>query len=109
MTDTFQFLLDIVRCQDLFDNTLDVQSYSIVARVAFLGLRYNFTLNKVLIIVQIAIVGSNTEVMPHIFRTKTLFPSHQGFVELLTVSSPDDVSAGVSKELLNAFGEVTDC
>ena len=68
----------------------------------------DLALDHELIIVQVAVVGSNAEVVPHILAAQTLLAGHQGLKQLLAVASTDDVGAGVAEELLDSLGQVAD-
>ena len=66
----------------------------------------HLTLYHELVVVQVAVVGSDTEVVAHILAAQTLLAGHQGFKQLLAVAGADDVGAGVAEELLNSLGQV---
>ena len=61
-----------------------------------------------LIIVQVAVVGSDAEIVAHILAAQTLLTGHQGLEQLLAVAGADDVGAGVAEELLNSLGQIAD-
>ena len=68
----------------------------------------DLALDHELIIVQVAVVGSDTEVVAHILAAQTLLAGHQGLEQLLAVTGADDVGAGVAEELLNGLGQIAD-
>ena len=66
-----------------------------------------FTLDNKLIIVQIAVISSHTEIMSHILAAQTLFTSHQCLEQLLTVASTDNICTCITKQLLNSLCQIT--
>ena len=68
----------------------------------------DLALDHELIIVQVAVVGSDAEVVAHILAAQTLLTGHEGLKQLLAVAGADDVGAGVAEELLNSLGQVAD-
>ena len=68
----------------------------------------DLALDHELVVVQIAVVGSDTEVVAHILAAQTLLTGHQSLEQLLAVAGADDVGAGVAEELLNSLGQVAD-
>ena len=68
----------------------------------------DLALDHELIIVQVAVVGSNAEVVTHILAAQTLLAGHQGLKQLLAVTGADDVGAGVAEQLLNSLRQVAD-
>ena len=79
-----------------------------MAGVGLVGHGMDLALDHELIIVQVAVVGSNAEVVPHILAAQTLLTGHQGLEQLLAVTGADDVGAGVAEELLDSLGQVAD-
>ena len=65
-------------------------------------------LDHELVVVQVTIICSNTEVVTHILAAQTLLTGHQSLEQLLAVAGADDVGAGVAEELLNSLGQVAD-
>ena len=68
----------------------------------------DLALDHELIIVQVAVVGGDAEVVTHILAAQTLLAGHQSLEQLLAVTGTDDVGAGVAEELLNSLGQVAD-
>jgi len=68
----------------------------------------DLALDHELIIVQVAVVGSDAEVVPHILAAQALLAGHQGLEQLLAVTGADDVGAGVAEELLDSLGQIAD-
>ena len=68
----------------------------------------DLALDHELIIVQVAVVGGDAEVVAHILAAQTLLAGHQGLEQLLAVAGADDVGAGVAEQLLNSLGQITD-
>ena len=79
-----------------------------MAGVGLVGHGMDLALDHELIIVQVAIVRSDTEVVTHILAAQTLLTGHQSLKQLLAVAGADDVGAGVAEELLNSLGQVAD-
>ena len=67
-----------------------------------------FALDHELIIVQVAIIRSNTEVMTHILAAQTLLTGHQSLEQLLAVTSADDVRTGIAEQLLDGLCQIAD-
>ena len=65
-------------------------------------------LDHELIVVQVTIIRSNTEVVTHILTAQTLLTGHQGLEQLLAVTSADDVRTGIAEQLLNSLGQIAD-
>ena len=61
-----------------------------------------------LVVVQVTVIRSNAEIVPHILAAQTLLTGHQGLEQLLTVTGADDVRAGVAKELLDSLCQIAD-
>ena len=76
--------------------------------VGLIGHGMDLALDHELVVVQVAVVGSNAEVVPHILAAQTLLAGHQGLEQLLAVAGTDDVGAGVAEELLDSLGQVAD-
>ena len=108
MADALQFLLHVVGGQDLFDHAVHIQKLGVVAGVALLRLGDDLALDKVLVIVEVPVVGADAEIAAHILGTEPLLPCHQGLIELLAVPGPDDAGAGIAEEALDTFSQVTD-
>ena len=68
----------------------------------------NLALDHELIVVQVAVVSSNTEVVTHILATQALLTGHQGLEQLLAVTSADDVRTGITKQLLDCLCQIAD-
>ena len=68
----------------------------------------DLALDHEFVVVQVAVVGSDTEVVAHILAAQTLLTGHQSLKQLLAVAGADDVGAGVAEELLNSLGQVAD-
>ena len=68
----------------------------------------DLALDHELVVVQVAVVGSDTEVVAHILAAQTLLAGHQGLEQLLAVTGADDVGAGVAEELLDSLGQIAD-
>ena len=68
----------------------------------------DLALDHELVVVQVAVVGGDAEVVAHVLAAQTLLASHQGLEQLLAVAGADDVGAGVAEELLNSLGQVAD-
>ena len=79
-----------------------------MAGVGLVGHGVDLALDHKLVVVQVAVVGSDTEVVAHILAAQTLLAGHQSLEQLLAVTSADDVGAGVAEELLNSLGQVAD-
>ena len=79
-----------------------------MAGVGFVGHGMDLALDHELIIVQVAVVGSDTEIVTHVLAAQTLLAGHQGLEQLLAVAGADDVGAGVAEELLDSLGQVAD-
>ena len=58
---------------------------------------------------EIAVIGSDTEVAAYVFGSETLFSSHQSLVELLAMTCTNDIRTRVSEELLHPLGKIADC
>ena len=108
MADALQLLLHVVGGQDLFDHAIHVKELGVVAGVALLRLGDDLALDKVLVIVEVSVVGADAEIAAHILRPEPLLPGHQGLIKLLSVPGPDDAGAGIAKEALNTLGQVAD-
>ena len=65
-------------------------------------------LDHELVVVQVTVIRSNTEVMAHILATQTFLTGHQGLEQFLTVTGSDDVRASVTEQLLDSFGQIAD-
>ena len=50
-----------------------------------------------LVIVQVAVICGNTEVVAHILTTKPLFTGQQGLVKFFAMTSTNDTSAGITE------------
>ena len=68
----------------------------------------DLALDHEFVVVQVAIVRSDAEVVAHILAAQTLLTGHQSLEQLLAVAGADDVGAGVAEELLNSLGQVAD-
>ena len=79
-----------------------------MAGVGFVGHGMDLAFDHELVVVQVAVVGSNAEVVPHILAAQTLLAGHQGLEQLLAVTGADDVGAGVAEELLDSLGQIAD-
>lgn len=79
-----------------------------MAGVGLVGHGMDLALDHELVVVQVAVVGSDTEVVAHILAAQTLLAGHQSLEQLLAVASTDDVGAGVAEELLNSLGQIAD-
>ena len=79
-----------------------------MAGVGLVGHGMDLALDHELVVVQVAVVGSNAEVVPHILAAQTFLAGHQGLKQLLAVAGTDDVGAGVAEELLNSLGQIAD-
>lgn len=64
-------------------------------------------LDHELVIVQVTVVSSNTEVMTHILAAQTLLTGHQGLEQLLAVTGANDVRTGVAEEMLDSLCQIT--
>ena len=76
--------------------------------VALFCLCLNLALYEELVVVKVSVVGSNTEVLAHVFGSESLFTCHESLIELLAVTCTDDIRACIAEELLNALCEITD-
>ena len=79
-----------------------------MAGVGLVGHGVDLAFDHELVVVQVAVVGSDAEVVAHILAAQTLLAGHQGLEQLLAVAGTDDVGAGVAEELLNSLGQVAD-
>ena len=79
-----------------------------MAGVGLVSHGMDLALDHELIIVQVAVVGGDTEVVAHILAAQTLLTGHQGLEQLLAVTGADDVRTGITKQLLNSLGQVAD-
>ena len=68
----------------------------------------DLALDHELVVVQVAVVGGDAEVVAHILAAQTLLAGHQSLEQLLAVAGTDDVGAGVAEELLNSLGQIAD-
>ena len=64
--------------------------------------------DKVLVVVQVAVVGSDAEIAAHVLAAGALLLGHQRFVQLFAVAGADDAGAGVAKQRLHRLGQVAD-
>ena len=67
-----------------------------------------FALDHKLVIVQVTVIRSNAEVVPHILAAQTLLTGHQGLEQLLAVTSADDVRTGIAEQLLDGLCQIAD-
>ena len=65
-------------------------------------------LDHELVVVQVTVVSSNTEVMTHILAAQTLLTGHQSLEQLLAVTSADDVRTGIAEQLLDGLCQIAD-
>ena len=79
-----------------------------MAGVGFVGHGMDLALDHKLVVVQVTVIRSNTEVVAHILAAQTLLAGHQGLKQLLAVAGADDVGAGVAEQLLNSLGQIAD-
>lgn len=79
-----------------------------MARVALIRLGLHLALDEILIVVEVAVVGGDAEIVAHVLAAQPLLAGHQGLIELLPVTCADDVRARVAEELLYALRQVTD-
>ena len=68
----------------------------------------DLALDHELVVVQVAVVGGDAEVVAHILAAQTLLTGHQSLKQLLAVTRADDVGAGVAEELLNSLCQIAD-
>ena len=108
MPDALQLFLHIICCQDLLDHAFDIQAVRIMARICFVRLRLDLSFNKVLVVIQVAVVRRHAEVLPHVFAAKALLSGHQRLIQLFAVAGADDTRAGVAEKLLHSLGQVAD-
>ena len=66
------------------------------------------TLDKELVVVQIAVIGSHAVVAAHILAAHTLLLGHQRFVQLFAVAGADDAGAGIAEQRLHRLGQIAD-
>ena len=61
-----------------------------------------------LVVVQVTVIRSNAEIVPHILAAQTLLTGHQGLEQLLAVAGADDVRARIAEQLLNSLRQIAD-
>ena len=61
-----------------------------------------------LVVVQVAVVGGDTEVVAHILAAQALLAGHQSLEQLLAVTSADDVRTGIAEQLLDSLSQIAD-
>ena len=70
MSDSIQFLLYIVSGQNFLNGSFHIQTICIMASIAFICHGLHLAFDEILIIIQISVISSHTEIMAHIFRTQ---------------------------------------
>ena len=65
-------------------------------------------LDDELVIIEVAVIGGNTEIVAHILAAQALLAGHQRLKQLLAVTGADDICAGVAEQLLNGLGKIAD-
>ena len=65
-------------------------------------------LDHELVVVQVTVIRSNTEVATHILAAQTLLTGHQGLEQLLAVTGADDVRTGIAEQLLDGLCQIAD-
>ena len=77
-----------------------------MAGVAFICHGVHLALHHELVVVQVTVVGSDTEILPHVLTAETFLTGHESFIQLLAVAGADDVRARVAEELLHSLGQI---
>ena len=103
-----QLLLDVVGGHDLLDGLFHIQAAGVVAGVVLVCLGAYLTLDEVLVVVQVAVVGGDAEVAAHVLTAGALLLGHQRLVQLFAVTGADDAGAGVAEQRLHRLGQVAD-
>ena len=103
-----QRFLNVISGKNLLYGLLDVQAVGIMAGIGFVRHRMDLAVDNKLVIVQIAAVRGNAEVMPHVLAAQALLAGHQGLIQLFAVAGTDDAGAGIAKQLLHGFGQISD-
>ena len=104
-----QCILNILGGHDLLDGAFHIQPIGVVAGVGLVRHGMNLALDHELIVVQVAVICGNTEVVTHILAAQTLLTGHQGLEQLLAVTSADDVRrTGIAEQLLDSLSQIAD-
>lgn len=103
-----QCIPHIIGAQQLVHCALHIQALSVVAGVALVGHGMHLPLDYKLVVVQIPVVGGDTEVIAHVLAADPFLAGHQSLVKLLAMAGADDVGAGVTEELLHGLGQHPD-
>ena len=106
--DALQCILDILSGQDFLDGAFHIQTLGVVAGVRLVCHGMYLALDHELVVVQVAVIRSNTEVVTHILAAQTLLTGHQGLEQLLAVTGADDVRTSITEELLDSLGQIAD-
>ena len=85
-----------------------IQTVGVVAGVSLIGHGMYLTLDHELVVVQVAVIRCNAEIVTHVLAAQALLTGHQGLIELLAVTSSDDVGAGIAEELLDSLSQIAD-
>ena len=65
-------------------------------------------LDDKLIVIQIAVIGGNAEIVSHILAAQAFLTGHKRFKQLLAMARADDIRTGIAEQLLNRLGKIAD-
>ena len=94
--------------QDLLNSAFHIQTGSVMAGVGLVCHSMYLAVDDKLIVVQVTVIRSNTEIMAHILAAQTLLTGHQSLEQLLAVTGADDVRAGIAEQLLDSLSQIAD-
>lgn len=89
---------------DLLDRARDVETTGVMAGVCLVCLCLNLTVDDKLVVVEVAGVSVNTEVVAHVLCAQALLARHERLVQLLAVARADDADARATEYLLHRLG-----
>ena len=79
-----------------------------MAGVGLVGHGMYLALDHEFVVVEVAVIRRDAEIVAHILAAQALLAGHEGLVELLAVAGADDLGAGVAEQLLHRLGQVAD-
>src|SRR5471032_2558221 len=109
MTLSIKLLLDVVELEQQRLDPWYIQARCIVGGVIVQLGDPLLTLDKVLLVVQVAVVRRNPIVTPHVFGLGHFLAGNQRLVEFFAMASTDNLDlVALAEQLLERFGQVTD-